>query len=78
MTFLYGDMVPPAKWYHAQYYFALAKTLACANSGVVFCKLTTKVRRNDNGMGVRVKILVLAVGMTHVPELDTDHVLDRA
>ena len=73
-----GIWYPLGKWYLAHYYFALAKTHACANSGIVFCKLITKLRRNDNGMGVRVKIIVLAVGMTHVPALDIDHVLRRS
>ena len=70
-----GEMVPRLRIIN----FSLAKTHACVNSGVVFCKLTIKLRRNDIGMGVHVKIhLVLAVGMTHVPALDTDHVLGRA
>ena len=71
----YGTL---GKWYLAHYYFSLAKTHACTNSGVVFCNLTTKLRRNDNGVGVHVKILVLAVGITHVPVLDTERVLGHA
>ena len=77
VTCLYGDMVPPEKWYPAHYYKknlnALAKSTRTRESTCGFSvrwlsynNIYTKLRQ---WQGVRVKILVLAVDMTHVTAL---------